>query len=83
MRTVNLSQADSHLASLVDEALAGEDVVITRGGRPVVRLVPVGATDEQPRKRQFGQWAGRIKVHDNFDDPLPEEMMRTFRGEDA
>ena len=55
--------------------------VIARGGEPMVKLVPVSSGATAPRSREFGKWAGRIRIGDDFDDPLPEDMMRAFRGE--
>jgi len=42
MRQINVHEAKTHLSRLLDEAEAGEDIVIARGGKPVVRLVPIG-----------------------------------------
>jgi len=82
MRTVHLTKADQPLSSLVDQALSGEDVVVFREGRPLVRLVPVEAVGKAVPARRFGQLAGRVHIGPDFDDPLPEEFMRAFRGED-
>lgn len=82
MPTVNLSKAGSELGSLVRQALAGEEVVIAVEGRPVARLVPVNDGAPAP-KRQFGLLRGRVRMGDDFNDPLPEEMMRAFRGEES
>jgi prevent-host-death family protein len=74
MKTVNLHAAKTHLSRLVDEAAAGEDVVIAKAGRPMVRLVPV-----RPRKRTgFGDLKGRIRIADDFDAPLPDDLLRAF-----
>lgn len=81
MRTVNLSKSDTELSRLVDETLAGEEVVITREGRPVAKLVPVEQQPAEKPKRQFGLWAGQVRIGDDFDDPLPEDIMKAFRGE--
>lgn len=81
MRTVNLSKSDTELSRLVDETLAGEEVVITREGRPVAKLVPVEGDTPRKRERRFGLLAGQVRIGPDFDDPLPEEMMKAFRGE--
>ena len=49
MRTVNMHAAKTHLSRLVDEAAAGEEIVIAKAGRPVARLVPL-ETRAQPRR---------------------------------
>ncbi len=65
---INISAAKPQLSRLIDRAMSGEDVVITRHGRPVARLV--GAEGgHAPRK--LGLLAGRIAVARDFDAPLP------------
>ena len=74
MRTVNIHAAKTHLSRLVEQAAAGEDVVIAKAGKPMVRLVPV-----RPRKRTgFGELKGRMTIPADFDDPLPEALLRAF-----
>ena len=63
---VELHDAKAQLARLIEEALAGAEVQIARSGKPLVRLVPVGA-DEQPR--QGGQLRGKIWMAPEFDAP--------------
>jgi prevent-host-death family protein len=75
MRTVNLHAAKTHLSRLVDRALAGEDVVIAKAGKPMVRLVPVAV---KGRRTGFGTLKGRIRVSHDFDRPLPDEILRDF-----
>lgn len=69
MRTVNLHFAKTHLSRLVDEVLAGGEVVIGRAGTALVRLVPVEAPTA---KRRLGIDEGKIRIADDFDDPLPD-----------
>ncbi len=73
--TVSVHEAKTHLSRLLQRIAAGEDVVITRSGQPVARLVPVEST--QP---EFGVDEGRFVVPDDFDDPLDEELLRGFEG---
>lgn len=68
---VNMHEAKTELSKLVERALAGEDVVIARAGVPVVRLVPVARSGQ----RTLGQWRGKVKLADDFDAPLPEEIL--------
>lgn len=85
MHTVNLKPTDTELSRLVDLTRAGEEVVIAESGQPVAKLVPIVATtSEIPVKsgeRRFGLLRGQVQMGPEFDDPLPEEMMRAFRGE--
>jgi antitoxin (DNA-binding transcriptional repressor) of toxin-antitoxin stability system len=68
MRAVNLSYAKTHLDRLVDEARAGEEIVISEAGATLVRLAPVPLR----KKRVFGLDHGKIVIRDEFDAPLPE-----------
>jgi prevent-host-death family protein len=78
MRQVNIHEAKTHLSRLVDEAVGGEEIVIAKAGKPLVRLVPVR---EERRPREPGALRGQIWIADDFDDPLPEEILRPFEGE--
>lgn len=75
-KTVNMHEAKTNLSKLVEEAEAGEEVVLARAGRPAVRLVPV----RPPRKRKLGQWKGKVRMSKDFDTPLPEDMLREWEG---
>ncbi|HEV2973958.1 MAG TPA: type II toxin-antitoxin system prevent-host-death family antitoxin [Solirubrobacteraceae bacterium] len=71
-----MHEAKTHLSSLVQRAEAGEDVVIQRNGKPVVRLVPVV---DQPRSLASvrGAWRGRVRMATDFDE-LPEDIADAF-----
>jgi prevent-host-death family protein len=73
--SVNVHEAKTHLSRLLEQAMAGEDVVIMRSGRNLVRLVPVEAA---PRARKIGSAAGAFTVPDDFDAPLPDEILAEF-----
>ena len=72
--TVNMHKAKAELSKLVARAVAGEEIVLTRNGKPVVRLVPV----RQPRVP--GGMKGKIWISPDFDAPLPEDVLREFEG---
>lgn len=76
--TVSLYDAKTHLSSLVDRAAEGEEIVISKSGRPKARLVPLG--DVHPR-REPGKGRGQWSVSDDFDAPLPPEILEAF-GQD-
>jgi prevent-host-death family protein len=76
MDPVNIYEAKTRLSQLVDRAAAGEDVVIGRNGRPLVRITRL---ETAPRVR-FGVLAGRFEVPDDFDAPLPDEVLADFEG---
>ena len=73
-----MHKAKTKLSQLVEEAEAGEEVVILRGKKPVVRLVSIAATTG---KRIPGRLKGKITMTDAFFDPLPEEELRLWNGE--
>jgi prevent-host-death family protein len=70
-------EAKTQLSRLIDRALAGEDIVISRSGRPMVRLVPVAA---RPARRTPGSARGQILMAPDFDE-LPDDVAAAFRGE--
>lgn len=76
MARVGMHEAKTQLSRLVERAKAGEDVVIQRNGKPVVRLVPVV---EEPRSLASvrGVWRGSVRMADDFDE-LPEDIAEAF-----
>jgi prevent-host-death family protein len=75
--TVNVHEAKTHLSRLLERVSQGEEIVIAKAGRPVARLVSV---EERPARRTPGSALGRIVVREDFDDPLPEEVLKDFGG---
>lgn len=78
MKTVNMHEAKTHLSRLVEEVEGGEEVVIARAGRPVARLVPI---EPAAASRRPGFLRGRIVIADDFDAPLPPDILARFYGE--
>lgn len=68
--TVNIHDAKTHFSRLVERAERGERITIARAGKPVAMLVAV--EPETRLERPLGIDRGRIEIHDDFDDPLPE-----------
>lgn len=66
---IDLSEAQARLAELVHKAARGEDVILTNGGEPVARIVPITRA-EGPR--EFGGARGLIRMAEDFDAPLTE-----------
>lgn len=62
---MNIQDAKTHLSQLVDRAMAGDDVVIARANRPMVKLTPVNQ-DVSPR--QGGFWAGQVVFHESWEE---------------
>ncbi|MBL8288339.1 MAG: type II toxin-antitoxin system Phd/YefM family antitoxin [Rubrivivax sp.] len=77
METVNIYDAKTRLSQLVDRAAAGEDVVVSRNGKPLVRITRLEAAK---RRVRFGVLKGKLRVAADFDAPLPPEVLATFEG---
>lgn len=75
MQAVNVHEAKTHLSRLLERAMEGEEVVIMRAGRQLVRLTPV---EQAPIRRKLGTAKGDFVVPDDFDAPLPEEILKEF-----
>jgi len=78
VRQVNIHEAKTHLSQLVEEVARGNEIVIAKAGKPVARLVAVDS-DSTPRPR--GLLAGKIWIADNFDAPLPPDILQSFDGD--
>ncbi len=79
MQTINIHAAKTQLSRLVDEAAAGEEIIIARAGKPIARLVPL-ATPPTLQKRVLGRLAGQLTVPADFDTPLPDDVLDAFEG---
>ena len=77
MQTVNIYEAKTKLSKLVDLASSGTDVVIARAGKPVARLTRI---KEEKRPLVYGLLAGEGWIADDFNDPLPDEILAGFEG---
>lgn len=75
MTIVNVHEAKTHLSRLLERVEQGEEIVIARNNRPIARLVAHARPERQP-----GRLRGRIHIADNFDDPLPDELIDAFGG---
>lgn len=75
MQMVNIHAAKTHLSRLVDAA--GEEI-IARAGKPVARLVPLAPP--ATKKRVLGRLAGQFTIPDDFDAPLPDDVLAMFEG---
>ncbi len=79
MKSVNIHEAKTHLSRLLDEVIRGEEITIAKAGKPIARLVPV--TTSRPT-RTPGFLRGKIRISDDFDAPLPDDVQRSFEGAD-
>jgi prevent-host-death family protein len=76
--TVSLYQAKTQLSRLVDRAAEGEEIVISKSGRPRARLVPL---EDTRTLRVPGRGKGKWRVGKDFDAPLPDAVIRDFEGD--
>lgn len=76
MAEVNVHEAKTHLSRLLLRVAGGEEIVIARAGKPVARLVPI----EPKPQRVIGQDDGLFEVPDDFDAPLPDEVLALFQS---
>jgi prevent-host-death family protein len=69
MSQTTIHEAKTHLSRLIKQALAGEEVVIAKRDKALVKLVPI---ENKPAMRRFGGWEGEIWMADDFDEPLED-----------
>ncbi|MCE7869776.1 type II toxin-antitoxin system prevent-host-death family antitoxin [bacterium CPR1] len=79
MVVVNVSEAKARLTELLQRAESGERVLIARRNEPIVELRLI-ASRPSVEPRPFGLCAGELQVPDDFDEPLPEDILRAFEG---
>ena len=75
---VNIHEAKTHLSRLLQKVAEGEEVTIARAGVPVARLVPV---EVKKNVRPLGFARGEIWVADDFDAPLPDDLLAAVEGD--
>ena len=76
MVTVPLGEAKNNLSKLVDEAADGKIITIAKHGRAMAQLVPVGKS----KVRRIGAMKGKLIIPDDFDAPLPDDLLAVFEG---
>jgi len=73
---VNIHQAKTHFSKLLQRVSAGEEVIISKAGRPVAKIVPIGGRV----RRRFGMDRGVFEVPEDFDAPLPKRVLDSFES---
>lgn len=76
---VNIHEAKTNFSKLLQRVALGEEITIAKAGVPVARLVPI---QNKPATRPLGLYRGQIWVGDDFDAPLPEDILAGFLGEE-
>ncbi len=74
MKQVNIHDAKTHFSKLVNEAANGAEIIISKAGIPQAKLVPLDKTIPKVK----GLLKGNLKISDNFDDPLPDDILKSF-----
>ena len=77
MSQVNVHEAKTHLSKLLTRVAAGEEIVISKAGKPVARLVP---WKQNVKQRTPGLDSGLLTVPDDFDLPLPSDIVDAFES---
>lgn len=77
MQTVNIHEAKTNFSKLIDAVGQGEEIVIAKAGKPAARLVPIQG---QTVVRKPGALKGKIRIADDFDAPLPDDLQAAFEG---
>ncbi|HEY2457625.1 MAG TPA: type II toxin-antitoxin system Phd/YefM family antitoxin [Candidatus Acidoferrum sp.] len=77
-KEVNTHEAKTHLSRLLKRVALGEEITIASRGKPMARLVPI---HEVPA-RKLGMFQGKFVIPDNFDEPLPGEILDAFEGKE-
>lgn len=75
MMIVNVHEAKTHLSRLLERVEQGEEIVIARNNQPIARLVAHATPERRP-----GSLRGRIRIAEDFDEPLPDELTDAFGG---
>jgi prevent-host-death family protein len=76
MKQVNIHEAKTHLSRLIEEVETGEEIVVAKAGRPVAKLSPIRAKG----RRKLGLLDGKFRIPDDFNAPLPDEILDAFAG---
>jgi prevent-host-death family protein len=77
MKVVNIHEAKTTLSQLLESVIAGDEVIISKAGKPLARLMP-DQIEKKPRTP--GYWKGQVRMSKYFDDPLPPEILAGFMG---
>lgn len=79
MQQFNIYEVKTQLSRLVEQAHNGETIIIAKSGKPWAKIIPFDA----PKKRfKFGTMKGKIKVSDDFNAPLPDDIIDLFENGD-
>jgi prevent-host-death family protein len=80
MRTINVHQAKTNLSNLLADVELGKEIIIANRGVPVAKLIPFHGVSN--RRICLGQDQGRFVVPKDFNDPLPDDTLPGFEGDE-
>jgi prevent-host-death family protein len=72
---INIYEAKTKFSKLIKQAMAGQEIIIAKSGKPVAKLIPFG---ERATERIPGSAKGKILIGDEFEAPLPKELLEAF-----
>ncbi len=72
---VNIYEAKSKLSKWINQVIAGEEVIVARAGKPVAKIVPF---EKPTQNRKPGSAKGKLIISDDFDSPLPDDILQGF-----
>jgi len=72
---VNIYEAKTKFSKLISQAIAGEEIIIAKSGKPVAKLVPF---EKPPQDRKPGSAKNKMVIADEFDAPLPNDILKEF-----
>ena len=72
---VNIYEAKSNLSKLINQVIAGEEVIVAKSGKPVAKIVPF---EKPTQNRKPGSAKGKLIISDDFDAPLPDDILQGF-----
>lgn len=75
IKPINIHAAKTHLSRLVEDAAAGEEIIIAKAGKPVARLC---ALEAPKMRRVLGALKGKLHLPDDIEAPLPEDVVKSF-----
>ncbi len=75
---INIHDAKTNFSRIINQVLKGDEIIIAKDGKPLVRLV---VYSESVHERHGGQLRGLMKVSEDFDAPLPDELLKQFYQE--
>ncbi len=78
--TINIAEAKAQLSHLAMRASRGEEIILSRHGQPIARIVPLAGFVPAAEHRGFGIGRGDFSIPDDFDAPLADEVLDAFEA---